>query len=284
MIKLNVIHFQSKDTRRVPLLETYAAFRERIKLEFNSQLGDDNFEIYRFNSSVVDISQRIKVSASNYEDLKREFSESTTSSPFPYVYVWSITNTSNPSPDQKDFEDGKSGSGRSISNSIMCKIGASWACMACGQNFNSCNRRTLEAAHILEIHEQGDYTEEEFNTLLKSCGIILLEDLANLISLCTVCHNDYFDMQLIAINVVDGESNYSWIVKESVLGDAVPNGTGTYADINNKEIHFEYEQQKPPRNLVLHRLKRFHKGNISKSISSGKKLSCKQVCIFSNGC
>ena len=127
MIKLNVIHFQSKETRRVPLLETNVAFRERIKIEFNSQLDDDDFEIYRINSSVVNISQRIKVSASNYEDLKREFSESTTSSPFPYVYVWSITNTSNPSPDQKDFEDGKSDSGRSISNSIMCKIGASWA-------------------------------------------------------------------------------------------------------------------------------------------------------------
>ena len=159
-------------------------------------------------------------------------------------------------------------------------MGASWACMAWGQNFNSYNRRTLEAAHILEIHERGNYTEEEFNTLLKSCGIILLEDPANLISLCTVCHNDYFDKQLIAINVVDGESNYSWIVQESVLGDRVPNGSGTYADINNKEIHFEYDQQKPPRNLVLHRLKRFHKGTFSKSSPTGRKLSCKQVCIF----
>ena len=65
----------------------------------------------------------------------------------------------------------------------MCKIGANWACMACGQNINICNRRTLEAAHILEIHEQDDYTEEEFNTLLKSCGIVLLEDMANLICL-----------------------------------------------------------------------------------------------------
>lgn len=179
----------------------------------------------------------------------------------------------------KDFEDGKSGSGRSISNSIMCKIGANWACMACGQNINMCNRRTLEAAHILEIHEQDDYTEEEFNTLLKSCGIILLEDLTNLIALCTVCHNDYFDKQLIAINVVDGETNYSWIVKESVLGDAVPDGSGTYADINNKEIRFQYAQQKPPRNLVLHRLKRFHKGTFPKSSPTGTKLSCKQVCI-----
>ena len=68
MIKLNVIHFQSKETRRVPLLETYAAFRERIKLEFNSQLGDGDFEIYRFDSSVVNVLQRTKVSASNYED------------------------------------------------------------------------------------------------------------------------------------------------------------------------------------------------------------------------
>lgn len=245
------------------MLETYAAFRERITLEFNSQLDNrKDFKLYRLNwSAEEDFSQRVQVSESNYEDLKREFSEPTTSSPFPYVYVWSSI-ANDPYADQLDSEDSGSSSGRSISNSFMCKVGASWACMACGQIFNDVNKRMLEAAHILEIQEQGDYTAEEFNELLKSCGIIVLEDIPNLISLCTVCHNDYFDKQLIGMNV-DGERNYSWIVKESVLGDALPNGReGTYADINNQEIRYVYEQQRPQRNLVLHRLKRFHEGTV----------------------
>jgi len=245
------------------LFENYADFRERIQYEFNPQLqlAGRDFEIYRFNFGVVDISERQKISFDNFNSLKTEIKEPTTSAPLPLLYVWSITDSSTPSPDQKDFEDGKSiSTGRSISNSIICKMGAIWTCLACGYVFGEGNRRMLEAAHILEVQERADYSEAEFAALLQSCGIVLLEDVTNLISLCRVCHNDYFDQQLMAITV-DPAGKYSWIVKEAARRKPLPfDKARTYEDVHNKEIRFIYDHLKPPINLVLHRLQRFNDG------------------------
>ena len=160
----------------------------------------------------------------------------------PGVNVWSITKEDNPSPDQKDVEDGTSGSGRSVPNSTLCKEGQNWTCMACGSYYDKNNKRTLEAAHILEVNKRKQYSAEEFEELLDNTDLIGLEEMCNHISLCNICHNDYF---------VNKEGNYSWIVKESVFKCMMSNcGTYSYSDIHGKAINFRCDRQKPPRKLI----------------------------------
>jgi hypothetical protein len=145
--------------------------------------------------------------------------------------------------------------------------------LACGVTFDIYKRR-LEAAHILEIKEKDTYSQEEFGALLQFCGIVALEDCTNLISLCNICHNEYFDKQLIGINTDEEGRNYSWIVNDTVFNNPLPysNNGSTYGDINGKIIDFEYVQQRPPLNLVLHRLKRFKEAG-----TSSKRLFKKRV-------
>ena len=277
-VRLNVTHLQTNRTKRIPLFKDFDDFVNKIQFEFKTELGQDSFTLYRFPYGAVDISRREKILESNYAALRNEFTDTTTSSAMPGVYVWSITKEEdNPSPDQKDVEDGTSGSGRSVPNSTLCKKGQNWICMACGSCYDKDNKLTLEAAHILEFNKRKKYSAEEFEELLDNTDLIGLEEMCNHISLCNICHNDYFDTQLIGTNV-DEEGNYSWIVKESVFKCMMPNG-GTYSDIHGKAINFQFDQQKPPIKLILHRLKRYHEGKVSNtsSNSSNNKRS-RNVC------
>ena len=278
-VRTNVTHFQSNVSKRIPLLPTFLQFFARVKQEFDSELGGQESAIYRLPTRVTDIKSRVKIdSQTAYDDLQTEISQIDTSSPMPAIYVWSIGKPI--SPTQKDLEDlmGSSAtSGRSHTVSEMCKIGQEFTCMACKFVCDKFKRK-CHASHILEVEECKDLSHEELKAVLGECQIIGVEDLSNHISLCDVCHNDYFDRQLLGIGIAEDRSSYMWIVKGDAMDRDTPVG-GTYGEIvHNKPLQFKYAQQKPPLGLVEHRLKRFQEGKSSAASLKRKKFS--QVWFF----
>ncbi len=279
LMRTNVTHFQSKVTKRIPLLQSFLEFSARVKQEFELELAGQESGIYRLPTGVTDIKSRVKIDSQNaYEDLQTAISQIDTSSPMPAILVWSIGKPISPA--QKDLEDlmGSSAtSGRSHAVSEMCKIGQEFTCMACkavGDKF----KRKCQASHILEVEECKDLSQEELQAVLDECQIIAVEDLPNHISLCDICHNDYFDRQLLGIGIADDRSSYMWIVKGGAMDCDTPAG-GTYGEIvHNKPLQFKYAHQKPPLGLVEHRLKRFQEGKSSAASLKRKKFS--QVCFI----
>eukprot|EP00597_Dinobryon_sp_UTEXLB2267_P013979 CAMPEP_0170111748 /NCGR_PEP_ID=MMETSP0020_2-20130122/8675_1 /TAXON_ID=98059 /ORGANISM="Dinobryon sp., Strain UTEXLB2267" /LENGTH=248 /DNA_ID=CAMNT_0010337367 /DNA_START=373 /DNA_END=1122 /DNA_ORIENTATION=- len=167
--------------------------------------------------------------------------------------------------------------GRSNANSTLCKAGQGWTCMACGLNNGN---EFVQACHILGVEECKNLSQDEIFKLLQSCGLLGLEELINLITLCTKCHNTYFDKQLLGIDI-DEAGNYFWIAKEKILNYETPNGE-TYGDVAGRTIEFQYPQQRPPENLIRHRLKRFHAGQVKES-SKKRKKSNEVIQPFSGG-
>mmetsp|Transcript_17310 Transcript_17310/g.23766 ORF Transcript_17310/g.23766 Transcript_17310/m.23766 type:complete len:363 (-) Transcript_17310:130-1218(-) len=284
-IRVNVTHFQSKLTRTVCLSRNLDDFRSQIKKVFNDYLRRTPFQVYRLPFGVADIAKREKISPERYQELRTELMDLTSTVSHPCIYVWDSTvNEDGNSPSQKDLLEhvmdySSISTDRSFSNnSTLCKVGQRWTCMACGLN---AGKEFVQACHILGFEECKNLSEDEVLKLLQSCGLIGLEELVNLITLCTKCHDTYFDKQLLGIDI-DEAGNYFWIAKEKILNYETPNGE-TYGDVAGRKIEIQYPQQRPPEKLIRHRLKRFHAGQVKESITKKRKKSNKVIQPFSGG-
>jgi len=103
-MRTNVTHFQSKVTKRIPLLLSFLEFSARVKQEFELELAGQESGIYRLPTGVTDIKSRVKIDSQKaYDDLQTAISQIDTSSPMPAILVWSIGKPISPA--QKDLED-----------------------------------------------------------------------------------------------------------------------------------------------------------------------------------
>lgn len=142
-----------------------------------------------------------------------------------------------------------------------------YECKACGLSLKSKNvtKDQLRAAHILDVEEVKDARNKNtLQELLNEVDLVEPGQVANLVTLCTTCHREYFDQYKICIDYDKAKGKYFWVVKEEVYDDPLPTGPGTFRDLVGKEINFKSERKGPPRPLIEHRMNEYYK-------STGKK-------------
>ncbi len=170
---------------------------------------------------------------------------------------------------------------RDSENSRIAKCRDNYTCLACGLSASqSCQ---LEAAHILDVEEvkaAKNVAADEVTNLLKSVGLVSATQESNLLTLCTQCHNGYFDQHKICLNYNKDTKSFFWEVKDTVVDDDMPGQQGKYGDIQGKVVEFPFNNFPPPA-LIQHRMQEFLNNNGKKrKLVSAKVSYCFSICYL----
>jgi hypothetical protein len=175
-------------------------------------------------------------------------------------------------------EEKRSVVSRSTEQTQIAKTRDKFTCKACGKCFAESKLKSeLEAAHILAVEEVTAAEESGIpnavEELLNSVHLYSAAQDRNLISLCSQCHNNYFDQHKICINYNSESQEYFWEVKEEVEDDDLPDPQdGKYKDIKGKKIEFLWDCGPPPE-LIKHRMKLYLANNTKKRKRSSTQVS-----------
>lgn len=166
---------------------------------------------------------------------------------------------------------------RSSDQTQIAKTRDEFTCKACGKSFaESKVKSELEAAHILNVEEieaaATSGTPNAVKELLASVHLTSAAQDTNLISLCSQCHNHYFDLDKICINYNSAKQEYFWEVKEEAEDDFMPGMQGKYGDIRGNVIEFPWNIGPPPE-LIKHRMEHYMANTTKKRKKSTLKVS-----------
>jgi 5-methylcytosine-specific restriction endonuclease McrA len=166
---------------------------------------------------------------------------------------------------------------RSSDQTQIAKTRDEFTCKACGKSFaESKVKSELEGAHILNVEEveaaKSSGGQNAVQELLASVHLISAAQDTNIISLCSQCHNHYFDKDKICINYDSETQKYFWEVKEEVEDDDMPGQQGKYGDIRGDEINFPWNIGPPPE-LIQHRMNHYMANTTKKRKTTAAKVS-----------
>ena len=143
------------------------------------------------------------------------------------------------------------------------KIMEGCKCKFCGYEGTSAN---IEAAHIVEIIEYK--SDEDLDSFLLSVGLYDWDSFANMLCLCSNCHQKYFDNGLILINA---ESD-TLEIDESIR-DIVSTGGVKYSRLHGKKVETLFPLSKV---ALQYRYNRFCNKSKESSIPDLEQLTIKK--------
>jgi len=209
----------------------FARFRHAIQVAFSLQF---NFRIYSLPPNAM-ITDKVRVDSESFSGILEPF-VNISSENLPVLYVFSSDESPTKLPEIISKPQSQCSRSSTSQDSLRTKIvNRDKMCIFCGDTSS-----TLAAAHILDHYR-------ETPDLIKSLGLIDIDDYKNAISLCQLCHR-FYDSHMLC---VDPES-LSLIVCEAFLSCSPHRKK--YEPLNGSRVHISDETiliNQCPNNLVL---------------------------------
>lgn len=274
---------QSQQTRtiRVPdsFLELTVACAQLFRMELF--LHGQKVKLYTFpNPSIGHLSERQRITEENYAEQLTEW-RANADKPPPCIFVWSEGNDGT-SPNEDYFRKKDASPVRSSPSSsrvslstlrLRVRQSSKFRCLACNHNYETA-ADSLELCHVVELDEVEHIDADAQVALFEECGLIHINDVQNLLLMCSTCH-EKFDKQLLGIQIVGGTCR--WVVKTALQSTRLPHSSDrTYGTLHDTEVVFPYIV--PGRKAIAHRYhNRFLTGISSRSKGGKRKVNRKHT-------
>ena len=192
ILPIKVTHWTSLDSHYIQVPKnspSFLEFQKMVRLVFNDDITTDDFRLYLLPVD-GEIDERILVDEARFgEFLGRilEFSKSR----LPSMFVWNYESSSPTKlPGPLEAEETGSLTSRSTGQSTACRDAYESKCLCCGDS-----EAAKHAAHVFDIGVYNKLGKDRVR-FLRGLDLVSINELANLICLCTNCHTKFDNFRL----------------------------------------------------------------------------------------
>lgn len=283
-----------------PALISLDEFCKAVRLEFPvDELPVRKFSIYEVNLELLDMINNVgRKFLDTDEKLRGSLLKLSECGPFELpvsIYVWvepnSVKHTSpakaplalerGPTEGmlKEKIDDAASDETRSSAASNACKARDQRTCRFC--RFSHADGTSLDAAHIFELETANKISKEDRSDALDLVGLLTVNDIVNLITLCQPCHK-FFDKRG-GYNLGIDPATHILLVGKTIRSKTTLDGS-KYEGLHGSTVEFGGKvHQRPPTELLQHRIKFFEAKQVEE-VSKGKGPKMTQKLYYCKYC
>ena len=191
-LPIKVTHWNSLESHYIQVPKkspSFLEFQNMVKLLFNDDITTDDFRLYLLPVD-GEIDKRILVDEARFGEFLGSILECSKRR-LPSMFVWNYESSSPTKlPGTLDAEETGSLTSRSTAQSMACRDAYKSKCLCCGDS-----DAPKHAAHVFDfgVYRKMGKGRVEF---LRGLDLIYINELANLICLCTTCHTKFDNFRL----------------------------------------------------------------------------------------